>query len=247
MSRRGLLLAGLLVAALAAPAHAAAPQLHVVGTHLVDAATGQAFVARGANWPSFEYACFYGYAYSNTAQDGNVDPSAQGAAVIASWHINTVRIPLNQNCWLGLDGSPASQPGTTLTVAGYRAAVQQWVQTLNAAGLAVILDLHWSSPAGVPAEGQRAMPDDRSDDFWMSVATTFKDDRAVMFDVFNEPYSRTPNFDLTWACWRDGGGPVPTANDGQTINGTTYTAVGMATLVAAIRAAGAGQPILLGG
>src|SRR3954470_4380258 len=196
MSRRGLLLAGLLVAALAAPASAAAPQLQVVGNHLVDASNGMTFVARGANWPSFEYACFYGYAYSNTAQDGNVDPTPQGAALIASWHINTVRIPLNQNCWLGLDGSPAFG-----TVDGYRAAVQQWVQTLNAAGVAVILDLHWSSPSGVPAEGQRAMPDDRSDDFWTSVATTFKDDRAVMFDVFNEPYSRNPDFDLTWACW----------------------------------------------
>src|SRR3954464_6652343 len=201
MSRRGLLLAGLLVAALAAPAHAAAPQLHVVGNHLADAATGQSFIARGANWPSFEYACFYGYAYSNTAQDANVDPSAQGAAVIASWHINVIRIPLNQNCWLGLDGSPAFR-----TRPGYRAAVQSWVNTLDAAGIAVILDLHWGSPAGVPAEGQRAMPDDRADDFWTSVARAFKDNRGVMFDVFNEPYSRfaddgTPIFDLSWSCW----------------------------------------------
>src|SRR4051794_15735696 len=83
------------------------PQLQVAGNKLVDASPGQTFIPRGANWPSFEYACFYGYAYSNTAQDGNVDPSPQGAALIASWHINTVRVPLNQNCWLGLDGSPA--------------------------------------------------------------------------------------------------------------------------------------------
>src|SRR3954453_12936467 len=226
MTTRRIVLVVLAVSCVVLPAtaSAAAPPPYVAGNRLVDAATNQTFIPRGANWPSFEYACFYGYAYSNTAQDGNVDPSAQGAAVIASWHINTVRVPLNQNCWLGVDGSPAFG-----TVNGYRAAVQQWVQTLNAAGLAVILDLHWSSPAGVPAEGQRAMPDDRSDDFWTSVATTFKDDRALMFDVFNEPYSRTPDFDLSWACWRDGGCAAPTANDGQPISGATYTALGMAT------------------
>jgi hypothetical protein len=96
------------------------------------------------------------------------------------------------------------------------------------------------------------MPDDRSGGFWTSVATTFKDDRAMMFDVFNEPYSRfanngTPIIDLTWACWRNGGCNVPRANDGQAFDGTTFVATGMQQLVDAIRAAGAAQPILLGG
>src|SRR3954449_11053180 len=109
MSRR-LALALVLAAALAAPssAAAAAPQLQVVGNLLTDAATGQSFIARGANWPSFEYACFYGYAYSNTAQDGNVDPGPQGAAVIASWHINTVRIPLTRTAGWGWTARPPS-------------------------------------------------------------------------------------------------------------------------------------------
>jgi endoglucanase len=225
-----------------AAASAAAPQPKVVGNHLIDQGTGQAFVPRGVNWASFEYACFYGYAYSDSAAGGSVDPTAAGAAVIASWHVNTVRVPLNQDCWLGEDGSPAFG-----TVAGYRAAVKDWVDTLRAAGLAVILDLHWSGPAGVKADGQRAMADDRSDDFWASVAATFKDDPSVMFDVFNEPYSRTPAIDLTWACWRDGGCNAPTANDQQPVTASTFATIGMTQLVAAIRGAGAAQPILLGG
>ena len=166
--RRALCLLAVL-GCLTAPAAAvgAAPQPHVVGNRLVDAATGQALMPRGVSWPSFEYACFYGYGYSNDASPTAVGPTAVGAALIASWHVNTVRVPLNQDCWLGDDLQPMFG-----TFAGYRAAVQDWVAKLHAAGLAVILDLHWSGPDGVPAEGQRAMADDRSDDFWTSVAAT---------------------------------------------------------------------------
>jgi hypothetical protein len=242
-----LLAACCLAAPAAATATAAAPHPRVAGNRLIDATTGQTFVPRGVNWASFEYACFYGYAYSDSAEGGSVNPDAAGAAVIASWNVNTVRVPLNQDCWLGEDGSPSFG-----TVPGYRAAVQDWVAKLHDAGLAVILDLHWSGPAGVRAEGQRAMADDRSDDFWSSVAATFASDPMVMFDVFNEPYTRyadngSPVFDLTWACWRDGGCSAPTANDEHPVDGTTFTTVGMQQLVAAVRGAGAAQPILLAG
>ena len=236
------------VACLAAPAvSSAAPQLRVSGNHLVDARSGQTFVPRGVNWPSFEYACSDGYGYSNSASSTNVGPNAAGAALIASWHINTVRLPLNQDCWLGEDGLPKFGKAS-----GYRAAVRRWVSALHKADLAVVLDLHWSGPAGVVADGQRAMPDDRSDDFWSSVARTFKKDRSVIFDVFNEPYSRydtngTLVFDLTWDCWRAGGCAAPRTGDRQALDGGTFTTIGMWSLVDAIRATGAKQPIMLGG
>jgi endoglucanase len=235
-------------ACLAAPASAdTAPRLRVAGNHLVDARSGQTFIPRGVNWPSFEYACSDGYGYSNSASADKVGPTTAGAALIASWHINTVRLPLNQDCWLGDDGLPRFGKAS-----GYRAAVRRWVATLHQAGLAVVLDLHWSGPAGVVADGQRAMPDDRSDDFWSSVARTFKKDRSVIFDVFNEPYSRYDAsgalvFDLTWGCWRAGGCAAPRTGDRQALDGGTFTAIGMSALVDAIRATGAKQPIMLGG
>ena len=212
----------------AGPATAAAPPLKVEGKRLVNARTGQVFVPRGVNWPSFEYACFYGYAYSDEGDPKTTHPTSRSARQIASWKVNTVRVPLNQACWLGEDGQPAFGD-----VNGYRAAVQDWVRLLHRAGLAVILDLHWSAPdRHVGAEGQRAMPDDRSPAFWTSVATTFKDDRSIIFDLFNEPYSRydgdTLVFDLTWDCWLRGGCTPPLANDNQPLGGTTYTAIGHA-------------------
>ena len=133
--------------------------------------------------------------------------------------------------------------------------VEQFVADLNADGIYAILDLHWSAPAGDVADDQRPMPDDHSAAFWTSVATTFKSDPAVLFDVFNEPYSPAANysdaagFPLSWACWRDGGCTLPATADGNDPGPSpqTYQAVGMQTLVTAIRSTGASQPILLGG
>jgi endoglucanase len=234
----------LLAACLAAPgvSSAFAPRLRVVGNHVIDGRTGQAFVMRGVNWPSFEYACKDGYGYSNLAGPRTVGPDAAGAAVIVSWHINTVRIPLNQDCWLGDDGLPRFGRAS-----GYRAAVRRWVSVLHRAGRAVILDLHWSGPEGVVADGQRAMGDDRSDDFWSSVARTFKKDRGMVFDVCNEPYSRYMAFDLTLTCWRNGGCNAPRVQILQPFDGTTFVTIGMQQMVDAIRATGAKQPIVISG
>ena len=96
------------------------------------------------------------------------------------------------------------------------------------------------------------MPDDHSVAFWTSVASTFRDNLAVVFDAFNEPYSPEANGNsslaVTWSCWLHGGCSVPVANQNGSIDDNdTYVAVGMQALVTAIRATGASQPILLGG
>jgi len=213
-----------------------APTPVVSSNTIVNSRTGKAMVVHAVNWPSFEYACEQGW--GNSA-DG---ATAAAASAMVSWGINAVRIPLNQDCWLGVDGAPRSP----ITVNGYKTALAAWVATLNAAGLAVILDLHWTAPTGSVADGQRAMPDAQSTTFWTSVATFFKNSKSVMFETFNEPYSRGTRT-VSWSCWLNGGCQVPVANDQSPIGTTTFTAVGQATLVAAIRATGATQPILLDG
>ena len=96
------------------------------------------------------------------------------------------------------------------------------------------------------------MPDDHSAAFWTSVAATFENDPAVVFDAFNEPYSPAADGNSTlavwWSCWLHGGCAVPVANRTAPCDDSdTYAAVGMQALVSAIRATGARQPILLGG
>jgi endoglucanase len=227
-------------------AGAAGPRLTVVGNQLIDGRSNQVFVARGVNWPSFEYACKDGYGYSNSANRRTVGPDLAGARLITTWHVNTVRLPLNQDCWLGDDKLPKFGRAS-----GYRKAVRKWVSILHRVGFAVVLDLHWNGPDGIVANGQRAMADDRSDDFWRSVARTFKSDRSMIFDVVNEPYSRYGDmglvFDLTWDCWRNGGCNAPRAHILQPLDGNTYPTIGMQAMVDAIRSTGATQPIVLSG
>jgi endoglucanase len=241
-------------------ASAAPLSIRIEGNHFVNG-TGQTIRLLGVNHASAEYACVDGFGYD----DGHMD--AADAAAIASWNANAVRVPLNEDCWLGINGQPNNNqdPGEQLTSAGYRAAVESYVADLNAHGLYAILDLHWSAPGTQVAEEQQPMPDnDHSPAFWQSVASTFKTNPAVVFDVFNEPYDPTdprsgtdqdPQDQVTWNCWDTGtengpagGAPCDTsAYDENEVKTTPYRVAGLQTLVDAIRGTGATQPVMTGG
>ena len=231
-----------------------APHPVVEGNRIVDARSGREFVPRGVNWSSFEYACAQGWGMSSLDSVVARDPAAAQAKAIARWGANTVRLPLNQDCWLGTRGAPVSDQYVERTVEGYRAEVHDFVTALNREGVVVILDLHSRKRIGQPEFGNLAMPDAESIAFWTSVATAYQDNPSVLFDAFNEPYSRWNAsstrylFDLTWQCWRDGGCRAPIEDDqSATVARVTYVVQGMSAMVSAIRNAGAAQPILLGG
>ncbi len=229
-----------------APTESAAAHPTVEGNQLVDATTGEAWIPRGVNYPSFGYACAQGWGFSYDEANGLSE--AATAAAIASWRANTVRLPLNQDCWNATDGVTAEYAG-----GAYIAAVTGFVQELNDAGLVVVLDLHSRKVPGEDSSGQRAMADAESLTFWSSVAAAFAENPSVMFDAFNEPYGRWDEngelvFDLDWGCWRDGGCLAPVENDDtDPLSGEAYEVAGMSQVVQAIRTAGAQQPILVAG
>ncbi|MGW1878597.1 cellulase family glycosylhydrolase [Streptomyces sp. NPDC001975] len=219
------------------PGTGAAPALHVSGTKLVDAG-GTAHRLLGVNRSGGEFMCVQGYGI----WDGPVDDAAIKA--IAGWKANAVRIPLNEECWLGLSNVKPEYGG-----ANYINAVKDLVARVESFGMTPILDLHWSygqytgNSAGcsdVHATCQKPMPDAQySPSFWSSVAGTFKDDPAALFDLFNEPYPdrATSTTTQAWQCWRDGG----------TCPGIGYEVAGMQDLVDAVRSAGAKNVIMIGG
>ena len=57
-----------------------------------------------------------------------------------TWNIHAVRIPLNEECWLGT----SDVPSTGTSGAAYQQAVEDYVNLLVANGINVILDLHWT-------------------------------------------------------------------------------------------------------
>ena len=202
--------------------------VRVSGNKLIDS-SGATIALHGVDRAGSEYMCTGGGALTF---DGPADQAA--ISVIKSWGANAVRVPLNEDCWLGINGEPASMSSAT-----YRSAIAGFVSLLAQSGLAVILDLHWSAPGSQQSTGQVAMPDaDHAPAFWTSVAQTFANNSNVIFDAYNEPYPDS-NQDTTaaWTCLRDGG----------SCPGVSYQAAGMQSLVNTIRATGATNVIMVPG
>jgi endoglucanase len=170
------------------------------------------------------------------------------ARAIASWHLNAVRIGLNEDCWLGINGVKPAYSGSY-----YQDNIISWVADLNEVGIVAILDLQFTAPGGDPAKAPWPMPDeDHSPAFWSQVATEFASVPGVIFDLFGEPYMGTVHpTQAQWSCWLKGcvnTTPVA-ATSSSPSNGqlVAYQTAGMQQLVNVVRATGAQQPIMLGG
>jgi hypothetical protein len=218
------------------PTYGTAPALHVSGNHLVTAA-GATYRLLGVNRASAEFACVQGKGMWDSAT-----PDQASVDAMKSWNIHAVRIPLNEECWNGTNGTPSG--------ATYQQNVKDYVSLLIANGITPIVEMHWNygqytgQGAGcsdTAATCQKPMPDAQyAPTFWTGVAGAFKGNNAVVFDLFNEPYpDAAANWDATaaWTCWRDGG----------TCTGITYQVAGMQTLVNTVRATGATNVVMLGG
>jgi hypothetical protein len=191
--------------------------------HIVDA-NGNVVQLHGVDRSGTEYACVQGWGFF----DGPSDQTSIDA--MKTWHINAVRVPLNEDCWLGINGVSSNYGGTN-----YQNAITTYVNLLTSNGMVTILDLHWTAPGSQSATSQAPMTDaDHSPTFWTQVATAFANNGSVIFDLFNEPYISD------WNCWTQGG------NCAQS-NGTTYNVAGMASLIKAVRSTGAQNVIILGG
>jgi endoglucanase len=203
------------------------PTVRVQGNQLVDSA-GHVVRLRGVNRSGTEYACAQGWGIF----DGPSDSASVQA--IRSWKANVVRVPLNETCWLGINGVAPAYSG-----ANYHRAISDYVALLNRTGLVVILELHWSAAGTDTALRQAPMPNrDHTPEFWYQVAAAYKGNNRVIFDLFNEPFpdnnADTPE---AWRCWRDGG----------TCGGMSFQAAGMQELVDTVRSAGATNVIMVGG
>lgn len=214
--------------------------LHAVGNR-IQTADGQPVRLRGVNRSGTEYKC---------VQNGGIfDGPSDLASVLAmaSWNINAVRVPLNEACWLGINGVSAAYGGEY-----YRRAILAYVELLHAFHIAPILDLHWTAPGAHAADRLQPLPNvDHSLDFWRAVAETFRDDEGVVFEPFNEPFpDGNRDTAAAWQCWRDG--CMANLAQARLPNGmrppaVPYAAAGMQSLVDAIRETGAKNLILLGG
>ena len=210
----------------------------VRGTGIVDA-VGQPVAFYGANRPGYER-------YVNGSSAFNVGSSE--APHLRAWGMNAARLPLNQEFWL--HDCPATTPAGVPTT--YRRLVAEEVAKYVASDMFVVLALHTTSRGkDVPCTyrwpgPQQPMADERSVGFWSQVASAYRSNPMVGFDLFNEPALDDPSVARVVdpdTVWRNGGRVadplVPLMNG--------YDAAGMQTLYNAVRGTGATNLVFVEG
>jgi len=206
----------------AGPVSSAPLPLKVVGNQLLDS-TGQPVRLRGVNCASLEW-----------SDDGEGRILRTVEVAVKEWRANLIRLPLSQDRWFG------RAPGQQDSGAGYRALVRRVVGLCSSNNAYVILDLQWSDAGEWGRNiGQHNLPDKNSVSFWKDLAPVFKDEPAVLFDLYNEPSH------VSWDQWFKGG-PL-TETDAEKNVTLTYESVGMPALLAAVRSTGARNVVVAGG
>jgi endoglucanase len=242
------------------------------GSTLVDG-NGNALQLRGVNVSGLETTAVHQWAknadgtYNYWGDSGLVRPDKSPGPdwpSILAWKANAVRIPLNASSWLGLscvDGGGAPLPADPATTRGYQAAVLAAVTGALAAGLYVILDLHWSAPKlTINGAVHYLLPDGQAPfadantclTFWEQVATAYKGMPGVMFELFNEPfldsYGGVSGGGDQWPLMLNGGSGTQFPNNtgaGAFNEVQAWPVLGFQQMTNAIRAAGASNLLLV--
>jgi hypothetical protein len=245
----------------------AAPGIKIVGNQFVTTSAGtlgleavsanQAVVLRGINVSGPEYECLTDVVWdSSNLPASTTDYQAVVNGMINNWHANVVRIPLNEDCWLGV---PTSTPPPASGLTNYIQPIMNFISVANASGLVVEVDLHVGGGPELVKKGSNqidnfpAMDTNYSLQFWQSVAGYFKNNPSVIFNLTNEPefLGSGSTAAADWTCYLNGGcSTTACQNNGcQGPNGksNTWNVQGVASVVSAIRAVPATNVIIIAG
>ena len=189
--------------------------LHVSGNRILDA-EGRQVLFQGVNRSGTEYACAQGWGIFDGPN------TASSVKAIASWHVNVVRIPLNEDCWLGINGIKPQFGG-----ANYRRAILGYVGLLHHYGIYAEVSLMWAAPGSHLATSQPAAPDEEhAPSVWSSMASAFRNDP----NVFLAPWGETT---VDANCFLKGGCEAT-----YTPANSPYAVAGMQQAVTVMRRAG---------
>jgi len=163
---------------------------------------------------------------------GSGDNVIQSISIaIDKWKANCIRLPMKESFWFGREDGQKDDGDS------YRKLIDSAIDTCAKRGAYLVLDLH---RFGSTREEHL--------EFWKDAAVRYKDNPAVLFELFNEPHG------ISWDMWRNGGdlkdpnkknADVNAAENNEKQEGTKSP--GMQAIVDAIRATGAKNIIIAGG
>ncbi len=162
------------------------PPLYTLGNKIVNAETGYPVLLRGVNRSGLEY----------SAPGGQGSLASAGISEsefdeIAAWGANLVRIPFNQDWALRTSEYDPE---------AYLAALDRVIAMAAARNVYTLLDLQWLdavSPRGRLPNGRinfvPPLPNLGSIELWKQLASRYRGEPAVLYDVFNEPHDPLPD------------------------------------------------------
>ncbi|MBV8196611.1 MAG: cellulase family glycosylhydrolase [Candidatus Eremiobacteraeota bacterium] len=189
--------------------------IRVSGNQLLDGNNNVVHL-QGVNRSGTEYACIQGWGIFDGPND------AASIQAIGTWKVNVVRVLLNEDCWLGINGVNPNYAG-----ANYINAIVNYVNLLHQYGMYAEVSLIWGAPGTNQATYQPAAPDeDHSPKMWSSMAATFKNDPNVIL----APWGETT---VDWTCFMRKG-----CDNEAMYGGQYYLTAPMQQAVKLMRAAG---------
>ena len=151
------------------------------GNRIVDAATGGAILLRGVNRSGLEYA----WPDEDGFASGAGISRAEIEWIASEWKANIVRLPFSQDRVLGGFGGRSAEE--------YLRDIDRVVGWAARYGMYTLLDLQWIGGELAP------LPDDRSAAMWSALAERYREQPAVLYDIFNEPHDVTMEEWKPWA------------------------------------------------
>lgn len=160
------------------------PFLATAGNRIVNAGTGAPVLLRGVNRSGLEY--------SDPDEQGFLSGAgicrAEVQTIVRDWGCNIVRLPFNQDFVLrGRNGLSPEQ---------YQQALDQVISWNAMFGAYTLLDLQWLDAQRIYGGDRNfvaPLPNMESVTLWTTLAARYKDEPAVLYDIFTEPHDRLPD------------------------------------------------------
>ncbi len=156
-------------------------QLTTSGNRIVNAATGAVVLLRGVNRSGLEYTTPDEQGFLSGANITRPEIEA----IVRGWSCNIVRVPFNQDFVLrGRNGRSGEE---------YQRALDQVVYWNSLFGAYTLLDLQWLDAERVYGGDRNfvaPLPNLESIELWTVLSRRYRDEPAVLYDIFTEPHDR---------------------------------------------------------
>jgi aryl-phospho-beta-D-glucosidase BglC (GH1 family) len=151
------------------------------GQRIIDIATGEPVILRGVNRSGLEHA--------SPDEQGFLSGAAISRSeiqhIVQDWGCNIIRLPFNQDFVLrGRDGRSGEE---------YQSALDQVIYWASMFGAYTLLDLQWLDADRIYGGIRNfvaPLPNTQSIELWTLLSRRYKDEPAVLFDIFTEPHDR---------------------------------------------------------